>query len=122
MDGRDMTSVGEAVAAARPDAIVHEMTGLSVARNGKANFRHPERFAATTNRLRTVGTDHLLVAGRAVTRSQVLQLVRADQPTADSTHALTPPSQTAAICRGRRAGTSAATDLEGPRASVPRLT
>jgi nucleoside-diphosphate-sugar epimerase len=57
--------VREAVAAAGPDAIVHEMTALSVARNGRPNFRHPERFAAATNRLRTEGTDHLLAAAEA---------------------------------------------------------
>ena len=65
MDGLDAASVGEAVAAAGPDAIVHEMTALSVARNGRPNFRHPERFAAATNRLRTEGTDHLLAAAEA---------------------------------------------------------
>jgi nucleoside-diphosphate-sugar epimerase len=72
MDGLDVASVGEAVAAARPDAIVHEMTGLSVVRNGKPNFRHPERFAATTNRLRTEGTDHLLAAAEATAVSHVV--------------------------------------------------
>ena len=65
MDGLDAASVGEAVAAAGPDAIVHQMTALSVARNGRPNFRHPERFAAATNRLRTEGTDHLLAAAEA---------------------------------------------------------
>jgi nucleoside-diphosphate-sugar epimerase len=65
MHGLDAASVGEAVAAARPDAIVHEMTSLSVAHNGKPNFRHPERLAATTNRLRSEGTDHLLAAAEA---------------------------------------------------------
>ena len=65
MDGLSAASVGEAVAAARPDAIVHEMTALSVAHNGKPNFRHPERLTATTNRLRTEGTDHLLAAAEA---------------------------------------------------------
>jgi nucleoside-diphosphate-sugar epimerase len=65
MDGLDAVSVGEAVATARPDAIVHEMTALSVARNGRPNFRHPERFAAITNRLRSEGTDHLLAAAEA---------------------------------------------------------
>jgi nucleoside-diphosphate-sugar epimerase len=65
MDGLDAASVGEAVAAAGPDAIVHEMSALSVARNGRPNFRHPERFAAATNRLRTGGTDHLLAAAEA---------------------------------------------------------
>jgi nucleoside-diphosphate-sugar epimerase len=65
MDGLDAMLVGEAVAAARPDAIVSQMTALSVVHAGKPNFRHPERFAATTNRLRTEGTDHLLAAAEA---------------------------------------------------------
>ena len=65
MDGLDAASVGEAVAAAEPDAIVHQMTGLSLAHAGKPNFRHPERFGAITNRLRTEGTDHLLAAAEA---------------------------------------------------------
>jgi nucleoside-diphosphate-sugar epimerase len=72
MDGLNAASVGEAVAAARPDAIVHEMTALSVVHNGKPNFRHPERFAATTNRLRTEGTDHLLAAAEATGVSHVV--------------------------------------------------
>jgi nucleoside-diphosphate-sugar epimerase len=72
MDGLGAASVGEAVAAARPDAIVHEMTALSVAHNGKPNFRHPERFAATTNRLRIEGTDHLLAAAEATGVSHVV--------------------------------------------------
>jgi nucleoside-diphosphate-sugar epimerase len=65
MDGLDALSVGEAVAAARPDAIVHEMTGLSEAHAGKPNLRKPDRFFAITNRLRTEGTDHLLAAADA---------------------------------------------------------
>lgn len=72
MDGLDAVSVKEAVASARPDAIVHEMTALSVAHNGKPNFRHPERLAATTNRLRTEGTDHLLAAAQATGVSHVV--------------------------------------------------
>ena len=76
MDGLDAASVGEAVAAARPDAIVHEMTALSVAHNGKPNFRHPERLAATTNRLRTEGTDHLLAAAEATGVSHVVRAER----------------------------------------------
>jgi nucleoside-diphosphate-sugar epimerase len=72
MDGLDAASVGEAVAAARPDAIVHEMTALSVAHNGKPNFRHPERLAATTNRLRTDGTDYLLAAAEATGVSHIV--------------------------------------------------
>jgi nucleoside-diphosphate-sugar epimerase len=65
MDGLDAVSVGEAVAAARPDAIVHQMTGLSEAHAGKPNLRKPDRFFATTNRLRSEGTDHLLAAAEA---------------------------------------------------------
>ena len=72
MDGLDAASVGEAVAAARPDAIVHEMTALSVVRNGRPNFRHPERLTAATNRLRTEGTDHLLAAAEATGVSHIV--------------------------------------------------
>lgn len=36
MDGLDPMSVGEAVAAARPDVIVHQMTGISMAHSRQA--------------------------------------------------------------------------------------
>jgi nucleoside-diphosphate-sugar epimerase len=65
MDGLDAASVGEAVAAARPGAIVHEMTALSVAYAGRPNMRRADRFFATTNRLRSEGVDHLLAAAEA---------------------------------------------------------
>jgi nucleoside-diphosphate-sugar epimerase len=65
MDGLDAVSVGEAVAKARPDAIVHEMTGLSAAHAGKIDTKHFDRWFATTNRLRFEGTDHLLAAAEA---------------------------------------------------------
>jgi nucleoside-diphosphate-sugar epimerase len=65
MDGLDAASVGAAVAAARPDAIVHQMTAISVAHAGKPDFRHFDRWFATTSRLRTEGTDHLLAAAEA---------------------------------------------------------
>ncbi len=65
MDGLDAASVGEAVAAARPDAIVHQMTALSAAHAGKPDLKHPDRFFATTIRLRSEGTDHLLAAAEA---------------------------------------------------------
>ena len=72
MDGLDAGSVGEAMAAARPDAIVHEMTALSFANAGKPDFKHPERFGAISNRLRTEGTDHLLAAAEATGVSHVV--------------------------------------------------
>jgi nucleoside-diphosphate-sugar epimerase len=65
MDGLDAVSVGEVVAAARPDAIVHLMTAISVAHAGQPDFRHFDRWFATTSRLRTEGTDHLLAAAEA---------------------------------------------------------
>jgi nucleoside-diphosphate-sugar epimerase len=65
MNGLDAVSVGEVVAAARPDALVNEMTALSPAHAGKLNPRKADRFFATTNRLRSEGTDHLLAAAEA---------------------------------------------------------
>ena len=61
-DALDPDAVAEAVASAKPEVIVHQLTALS----GKFDMRHFDRFAETTNRLRTEGTDHLLAAGRAV--------------------------------------------------------
>ena len=66
MDGLDAASVGSAVAKARPDVIVHEMTAIA----GKADFKHMDRWFADTNRLRTEGTDHLLAAAQASGVSQ----------------------------------------------------
>jgi nucleoside-diphosphate-sugar epimerase len=72
MDGLDAVSVGEAVAAARPDAIVHQMTAISPVHAGKPDMKHMDRFFATTNRLRTEGTDHLLAAAEATGVSHVV--------------------------------------------------
>lgn len=69
-DALDADAVARAVAEAEPEVIVHQLTALS----GTPDMRHPDRFFATTNRLRTEGTDHLLAAGRAVgTRRIVAQ-------------------------------------------------
>src|SRR6266498_1402327 len=62
MDGLDAVSVGEAVAAARPGAIVHQMIAIDAS---KPDMKHLDRWGATTNRLRTDGTDHLLAAAEA---------------------------------------------------------
>jgi nucleoside-diphosphate-sugar epimerase len=72
MDGLDAVSVGAAVAAARPDAIVHQMTGLSEEHAGRPNMRKPDRFFASTNRLRSEGIDHLLAAAEATGVSHVV--------------------------------------------------
>ncbi|MGY4981678.1 NAD-dependent epimerase/dehydratase family protein [Streptomyces sp. 900105755] len=65
MDGLDAASVGAAVAAARPDVVVHQLTAISTAHAGKPDIKHPDRWFALTNRLRTEGTDHLLAAAEA---------------------------------------------------------
>ena len=65
MDGLDAVMVGEAVAKARPDVIVHQMTGLSLTHAGKPDLKHFDRWASPTIRLRTEGTDHLLAAAEA---------------------------------------------------------
>ncbi len=72
MDGLDAVSVGEAVAAARPDAIVTQMTAIFVADAGKPDMKHTDRWFATTNRLRSEGTDHLLAAAQATGVSHVV--------------------------------------------------
>jgi len=61
VDGLDGAAVGEAVARAAPDAIIHQMTALA----GGANLRQFDRWFARTNELRTRGTAHLLAAARA---------------------------------------------------------
>jgi nucleoside-diphosphate-sugar epimerase len=60
-DALDPQRVAEAVGAAGPDVIVHQLTAI-----GAVDTRHMERDFALTNRLRTEGTDHLLAAGKAV--------------------------------------------------------
>jgi 2-alkyl-3-oxoalkanoate reductase len=61
LDGLDGAAVGQAVAAAEPEVIVHEMTALG----GQPNFRKFDRMFAATNKLRTTGLDHLLAAAEA---------------------------------------------------------
>src|SRR5882724_10479217 len=59
-DALDERAVRAAVQAARPDAIVHELTDLKAA----GDLRKFDRAFANSNRLRTLGTDHLLAAAR----------------------------------------------------------
>jgi nucleoside-diphosphate-sugar epimerase len=60
-DALEPYEVADAVAQAKPDVIVHELTAI-----GTINLRHFDRDFAMTNRLRTEGTNHLLSAGQAV--------------------------------------------------------
>ena len=68
MDGLDQASVQAAVAAARPEMIVHQMTALATV----TDLRHFDRKFALTNRLRTEGTRYLL---DAATKTGVRRLV-----------------------------------------------
>ena len=60
-DALDPDQVADAVAKAQPEVIVHQLTAIS-----EFDTRHFDRAFAATNRLRTMGTDHLLSAGHAV--------------------------------------------------------
>lgn len=61
-DGLDPDQVAQAVARAKPEVIVHELTAIPAS----LDLRHFDRSFALTNRLRTKGTDHLLSAGQAI--------------------------------------------------------
>jgi nucleoside-diphosphate-sugar epimerase len=61
IDGLDAVAVGEAVARAEPEVVIHQMTSLA----GSFNLRSFDKMFAVTNQLRTEGTDHLLAAAVA---------------------------------------------------------
>jgi nucleoside-diphosphate-sugar epimerase len=61
MDGLDRESVHTAVADARPDVVIHQLTSLST----MGSLRKFDQGFAQTNRLRIEATDHLLEAARA---------------------------------------------------------
>jgi nucleoside-diphosphate-sugar epimerase len=61
VDGLDAMAVGEAVARAEPEAVIHQMTALA----GAFSLRRFDQMFAVTNQLRTQGTDHLLAAAAA---------------------------------------------------------
>ena len=70
LDALDREAVLAAVTAAKPEVIVDELTALA----GPTDLRRFDAAFATTNRLRTEGTDHLLAAARAAgTRRLVAQ-------------------------------------------------
>ncbi len=60
-DALDGAAVKDAVAAAAPEVIVHQLTALK----GDISFKKFDESFALTNRLRTEGTDHLMAAARA---------------------------------------------------------
>jgi len=68
LDGLDREAVIEAVVAATPEVIVHEMTALA----GLRSLRNPDKNFAATNELRTKGTDNLLAAAAAAGTRRVI--------------------------------------------------
>ncbi|HEX8006011.1 MAG TPA: NAD(P)-dependent oxidoreductase [Trebonia sp.] len=69
-DALDRESVVRAVVKARPEVLIHQLTGLA----GAKSFKNFDKEFALTNRLRTEGTDHLIQGARAAgTRRIVAQ-------------------------------------------------
>lgn len=60
-DAFDAAAIGRAIAAAKPDVVIHQMTAL----NDLGASRNVDRAFAQTSRLRTEGTDILLAASRS---------------------------------------------------------
>ena len=70
VDGLDREATIQAVVAAGPEVIMHQMTGLA----GESDLKHFDRTFALTNQLRLQGTDYLLAAARAAgTRRMIAQ-------------------------------------------------
>jgi nucleoside-diphosphate-sugar epimerase len=61
-DALDPEAVAQVVAEAEPEAVIHELTSIDTA----SFSRSLDKMFASTNRLRTEGTDHLLAAACAV--------------------------------------------------------
>src|SRR5215467_773913 len=77
VDGLDAVGVGEAVAKAEPEVVIHQMTALS----GDFDLRHFARTFATTNELRTSGLDNLLAAAQAAGARRIIAQSFAGFPT-----------------------------------------
>jgi len=59
LDALDRDAVIKAVIDARPDVLIHQLTAIA-----EINFRNVDASFASTNRLRTEGTDNLLAAAQ----------------------------------------------------------
>ncbi|MCK6209142.1 NAD(P)H-binding protein [Georgenia sp. EYE_87] len=121
MDGPDPASVGEAVAAARPDAIVNEMTAISRIPAGKPDLKHSDRWFAVTNRLRTESDGPPAGrrrGGRRVQRHRagLRQLERRTKAKSDLTWVLRSPSWRQGF-REELAATGRARVTDGPAVS-----
>jgi 2-alkyl-3-oxoalkanoate reductase len=77
-DALDARAVMQSVIAARPDAVVHEVTAI----RGALNLKKFDEYFAATNRLRTEGTQYLLSAALAAGASRFLAQSYAGWPNA----------------------------------------
>ncbi len=68
VDGLDAIAVGEVVAKAEPEVVIHQMTALS----GDFDLRHFARTFDVTNKLRTSGADNLLAAAQAAGARRII--------------------------------------------------
>ena len=80
VDGLDAIGVGEVIAKAEPEVVIHQMTALS----GDFDLRHFARTFATTNELRTTGLDNLLAAAQAAGARRIIAQSFAGFPTVRS--------------------------------------
>ncbi len=67
-DALDRAAVVEAVRQARPEVVIHQLTGLT----GVTNLKNFDREFALTNRLRTESIDYLLEGARAAEASRFI--------------------------------------------------
>jgi nucleoside-diphosphate-sugar epimerase len=77
-DGLDERAMTDAVRRAQPEVVIHEMTALA----GKPDMRHFDRWFATTNQLRTKGTDYLIRAAQEVGARRLIVQSYAGWPSA----------------------------------------
>jgi nucleoside-diphosphate-sugar epimerase len=80
LDGLDAQAVGEVVARAEPEVVIHEMTAIP----DSVSLRHFDRSFAATNALRTRGIDYLLAAASAAGVRRVIAQSFAGWPYARS--------------------------------------
>jgi nucleoside-diphosphate-sugar epimerase len=67
-DGLDRASMMQAVTQARPEVVIHQMTGLT----GVKSLKKFDDEFSLTNRLRTEGTDYLIEAARAAGAKRII--------------------------------------------------
>ena len=129
VDPLDRAALVAAVVAAEPEVVVHQLTALS----GLGMVRNFDKAFATTNRLRTEGTDNLIAAARAAGARRLVWQSYAGWPYAREGAAVKsedepldpdPPAdvrETLAAIRHLEAAVTGAEGMRGRRAALRRL-